>query len=156
MSTLTENTTEVLNDLLQINNDRIEGYTRAQKESRDNAADLIGLFQQMVQQSETCASELRSMITKYGGEVATGSTTMGKIYRAWMDLKITFSGNDRRTVLASCEFGEDAAQKAYKAALDESDVDDEARILISTQKGQLRNSHDLIKKMRDAEAAKAS
>jgi hypothetical protein len=33
-----------------------------------------------------------------------------------MDVKVSFSGNDRQAILESCEFGEDAAQKAYKDA----------------------------------------
>ena len=155
MSTVIENTNEVMNDLVRINNDRIEGYTKAQKESEDNTPDLINTFQQMVKQSEDCANDLKAMIMRTGGEVATGSTFMGKIYRTWMDLKITFSADDRKNILASCEFGEDAAQKAYKMALGEKELTDEARILISSQKTELRTSHDLVKKLRDAQTVEA-
>ena len=149
MSTVIENTNEVLNDLVRINNDRIEGYTRAQKESEDNSPELIPTFQNMITQSEDCVGDLKAMIMKTGGTVAEGSTIMGKIYRAWMDVRATFSTDDKQTILASCEFGEDAAQKAYKTALEETTLTDEARMLISDQKSQLKNSHDLIKKWRD-------
>jgi len=38
-----------------------------------------------------------------------------------MDVKNTFTGDDRHSVLESCEGGEDAALKAYKDALDADD-----------------------------------
>ena len=37
---------------------------------------------------------------------------MGKIYSAWMDVKSAFTCKNRVSILASCEFGEDQAQKA--------------------------------------------
>ncbi len=43
-----------------------------------------------------------------------GTTEMGKIYRAWMDVKAVFTGENRHTILSNCEAGEDATQKAYK------------------------------------------
>ena len=41
----------------------------------------------------------------------------GKIYRTWMDVKAAFARKERLSVLEACEFGEDAAQRAYEAAL---------------------------------------
>ena len=44
-------TTEVLNDLIQINNDRINGYERALKELKDEDDDLRALFTNFIDQS---------------------------------------------------------------------------------------------------------
>ena len=155
MSTVSENTNEVLNDLVRINNDRIEGYIKAEKESEDKTPELISTFQQMVKQSQDCESALTQLIIKGGGTVAEGTTLSGKIYRTWQDVRIAFSANEKKNILSYCEFGEDAAQKAYKSALEESDLTDEARILISNQKDELRRSHDLIKRYRDQQAVEA-
>ncbi len=38
----------VLNDLIRINNDRIVGYEKAIKESKDTDVDLIAVFTKMV------------------------------------------------------------------------------------------------------------
>ena len=85
---------------------------------------------------------------------AEGTTTKGKIYRVWMDVKATFSGKDRKAILASCEFGEDAAQKAYDSALaSDADLPVEIRQLIMDQKTSLKKSHDRIKRMRDIQPA---
>ena len=149
-----ENLIEVLNDLVQINNDRIEGYERAIKETDDIDVDLQGLFQKMANESRGYLSELSSVITSLGGEVATGTTNSGKIYRVWMDVKATFTGHSRQAALENCEGGEDAAQEAYADALaSDAEIPASVRQLITDQKASLLTSHDLIKKYRDAHKA---
>ncbi|MBL7717813.1 MAG: PA2169 family four-helix-bundle protein [Flavipsychrobacter sp.] len=140
---------EVLNDLVLINNDRIAGYERAINESKDLDVDLKATFRSMVKESEENKKELTDKIRQHGGTVESGTTTAGKIYRAWMDVKAKFTGNDRKAILASCEFGEDAAQRAYRSALD-ADMDGDCRQVVAQQQQSLQNSHDLIKRYRDA------
>jgi uncharacterized protein (TIGR02284 family) len=71
-----------------------------------------------------------------------------------MDVKATFSGKDRKAILASCEYGEDAAQKAYEEALaTDATLPDDIRQLIAEQKSSLKRSHDKIKRMRDTQHA---
>ena len=143
---------EVLNDLVRINNDRIEGYEKAIEETKDKDVDLKAVFHRMADESKQYASELRNEIQRHGGEVATGTTISGKIYRAWMDVKAAFSGKGRHSVLESCEFGEDAAQKAYDEALrTDAPLPADVRQLIVNQKASLRSSHDTIKQFRDSQ-----
>src|SRR4051812_42918253 len=108
-----ENLAEVLNDLIRINNDRVAGYERAIGETKDLDVDLQAVFNKMASDSREYAAELTSQVARLGEEPATGTTNSGKIYRVWMDIKATFTGKDRQAVLENCEFGEDAAQKAY-------------------------------------------
>jgi len=143
---------EIINDLIEINHDRIEGYARAADEARDE--DLRSLFSNMASQSKRFAGELEPYADKQGEESAKGTTFKGKIYRIWMDVKAAFTGHDRKSILASCEFGEDAAQKAYNAALDHpSEIAGDLRLTIENQKKSLRESHDRIKHLRDANPA---
>lgn len=151
-TTINEKSTEVLNDLIQINNDRVAGYERAAKEADSKDLDLISLFNDMASESRQYLSDLRRYVQSNGEEPADGTTLSGKLYRAWMDVKATFTGKDRKAILASCEFGEDAAQKAYKDALEE-DLSSEVRQLIVDQKTSLRKSHDRIKRLRDIQPA---
>jgi len=146
----TELKTTILNDLIQINNDRIVGYEKAISELKAEDSDLTDLFNEMINESNEYKIDLATLVASSGEDVDTGTTTSGKIYRAWMDLKAVFTGHDRKTVLANCEFGEDAAQKAYKLALEETDLNADVRALISDQKQKLRLSHDRIKALRDA------
>lgn len=154
----TKDTIDVLNDLVLINNDRIAGYEKALDElkSTDNVLqdnyDLNILFQKMIDDSREMRNALGKEVQVLGGEIAEGTMTSGKIYRAWMDIKAVFTGNDRHTVLANCEGGEDAAQKAYQTALASDDLPRFLYDLISSQKASLKESHDEIKALRDAAA----
>lgn len=141
----TELKTEILNDLVQINNDRIEGYRRALDELKDGDADLKELFTSMINES----TEYKSQLVSAGANPDNDTTNSGKIYRVWMDVKAMFTGHDRKTVLENCEFGEDAAQKAYDTALSSDDLQSDVRALLSAQKQSLKASHDKIKLLRD-------
>ncbi len=145
---------EVLNDLIKINNDRITGYEKAKDETKDIDVDLQTIFGKMADESRKYKTELVAEVAKLGGEVADGQTTAGKIYQVWMNVKATFTGSDRQSALESCEFGEDAAQKAYRDALaSDAEIDVDTRQLITSQKADLKSSHDTIKKLRDAHKA---
>jgi uncharacterized protein (TIGR02284 family) len=145
----------VLNDLIEINNDRVVGYQKSIEELKEGNADLRTLFHRYMQESSQYANELRHEVTRLGGEpTKDGTTNSGKIYRVWMDLKAVVTGHDRKTVLANSEFGEDAAQKAYEMALN-GDVELEMplRELLVSQKAKLKVGHDEVKRLRDLEAA---
>ena len=145
---------DILNDLIKINNDRIAGYERAINESKDLDIDLKAIFERMIEESADHKLELIDEITKNGGSVEDDTTTSGKIYRAWMDIKAAMTDSDRLSILASCEFGEDAAQRAYEAALASSDlIDAGVRQLVAEQQAALKKSHDLIKQQRNAHKA---
>ena len=149
-----EKQTGVVNDLIRINNDRVEGYEKAIDELKDEDADLKTLFQRYVSESRQYAVELETEVRRLGGDPADGTTNSGKIYRVWMDLKAAITGKDRQTILNNCEFGEDAAQKAYDTALN-SDVTLEPtlRELIVRQKASLKSGHDEVKRLRDMHEA---
>lgn len=142
-------TAEMLNDLVQINNDRIEGYTKAIDQLDAGDTDLKSLFVSFITQSQEMKSELQNVISTLGEEVETGTTMSGDIYRTWMDVKAVFAGNDRQTALENCEFGEDAAQKAYRTVIESEDLLPDARVLVTTQKMDLKSSHDKVKLLRD-------
>jgi uncharacterized protein (TIGR02284 family) len=141
----------VLNDLIEINNDRVTGYEKAANESKRLDVDLRAIFHSMANDSRKYAAELTNIVTNSGGEPATGNTGKGKIYQVWMDVKTTFSGHDRQSILESCEFGEDNAQKAYSAALaSDAEIDVATRQVITDQQASLKTAHDTIKGFRDA------
>ena len=145
-----EQLTETLNDLVRINNDRITGYEKASDETKDADVDLQATFNKMADESRMYVKELNEKLLSLGGQPSSDTTTAGKIYRVWMDVKNTFTGADRESILGSCEFGEDAAQKAYNEALEtDAEMDADTRQLIMKQKNSLKSSHDIIKKYRD-------
>lgn len=146
-------TTDVLHDLVAIHNDRIEGYEKAIKELDPVDADLADLFSSMADESRTLKSQLQEHLNNLEGFVHEhDSTTMGgKLYRAWMDVKATFSTDNRKAALESCEYGEDKAQDAYQEALAEKELSPDIRNLLIGQQRTLMVSHNRIKALRNAE-----
>jgi uncharacterized protein (TIGR02284 family) len=146
---LDEKQINVLNSLIEINNDRMEGYERASKETEET--DLKQLFSQLIQTSHKCRTELVNEVLKGGGHPIEGTTATGKVFRAWMDIKAALTGKDRKTILNSCEFGEDAAIETYEMALqnDIADLSQEHKAMISNQLSYIRADHDKIKRFRD-------
>jgi uncharacterized protein (TIGR02284 family) len=145
----TKDTIEVLNDLIQINNDRIIGYEKAIRDTKPEDDDLKVLYATMIAESHRIKIALATEVQSMGAEVEEGTTTGGKIYRAWMEVKAIFTGHDRHTILANCEAGEDAVQQAYRTALEHKALPAYIRTLLVRQKEALGSSHDEIKALRD-------
>jgi uncharacterized protein (TIGR02284 family) len=146
--------TETLNDLVKINNDRIVGYEKAADQTKTSDVDLAMIFRKMANESRTYKQELEKKISTLGGEIENDTTISGKIYRSWMSVKNLFTGSDRKSILESCEYGEDAAQKAYNDALEsDTEIDADTRQLIMKQKTSLKSSHDIIRNYRDMQTA---
>lgn len=141
---------EVLNDLIRINHDRTEGYHKAVEELKPTDIDLKTMFTNMANTSVQYANELAAEVRNLGGNPAVDSTQSGKLYRVWMDIRSGISARDRKSVLALCEFGEDAALKAYKLALEsDAEIPSNIRQLIMDQNSGLQSSHDVVKRYRD-------
>ena len=139
---------DVLNTLVQINNDRIDGYEHAKNETDES--DLKVLFNGMAVRSRMLNRQLANEVLKYGGKPTESTTTLGKVFRAWMDFKATLTGKDRKAILVSCEFGEDAAQDTYADAIKNgSELPSDIVKLIADQKAQLSEDHNRVKSLRD-------
>lgn len=143
----------VLNDLIKINIDRVTGYEKAIKETPAEDANLRSLFSRMGEESREYRKELAEEVRNLGGEPADERTVPGKIYQTWMDVRSSITTDEEKTVLALCEFGEDAAQRAYEKALNEKDLPPDIRQTIQSQRSALKESHDTIKRERDLHKA---
>lgn len=140
---------DVLNTLIILNNDRIEGYETAIKET--NEEDLIVLFARFVQTSQKCKQELIIEVINHGGKVAEGTMTSGKLFRFWMDIKASLTNQDRKAILNSCEYGEDIAVATYERTLknDSEHLNADQLFMIKAQYDSIKANHDKVKAMRD-------
>ena len=144
-----EKTIEVLNVLITINNDRIEGYETAAKETEEQ--DLQLFFNELKQTSLHCNVELISEVIKLGGIATEGTKTSGKFFRVWMDVKAALTGKDRKVILNSCEYGEDMAKETYEQVLENvaDHLSFEQQAMIKAQHLLLVADHSKVKMMRD-------
>lgn len=137
-----EKTIAVLNDLLQITNDRIEGFSKVEKKVWDTYSGLKADYDNMVSASQEMKSELVGLITERGGLPENNTTTAGAIHRAWIDVKNSFSGNKDEATLENVLFGEDAAIKAYQNALDSGELCTESSRKVQDQLHHLKASYN--------------
>jgi uncharacterized protein (TIGR02284 family) len=141
---------EELNDLVQIQNDRIKGYQNAQEELKDKDDDLRRVFSNMIDTSKQHKNELSRQIVELGGETTEGTTVSGKLYRVWMDIKSTVTGHNRETILESCKFGEEAAQKVYDMALaSDAAMTPGLRSLLVAQQGELKAALNEVSRLEE-------
>src|SRR5205085_7383483 len=126
----------------------VEGYKLAARETED--PQLKNLFAGFSADSMKFREELIAYVTRLGGKPAEDTTQQGKVYRAWMEIKKALTGRDRHAIIASCEFGEDAALEAYDDAFKtEVTMPADLREVLHQQRVQIRESHDHIKALRD-------
>jgi uncharacterized protein (TIGR02284 family) len=144
-----EKSIDVLNKLIEINNDRIEGYETASDETEES--DLKNLFSSLMATSKKCKAELTEEVERLGGEATEGTKVSGKFFRVWMDVKAALTGKDRKAILDSCEYGEDIAVETYEKALknDDDDLGLEQRSMIAAQYELIKADHDEVKSLRD-------
>ncbi len=146
-----DKTVEVLNDLLKINSDRIAGYQMALDQSKNIDPGIRAEFKKIVSDGIGYRQQLIDTIARLNGDAKTGTTFFGKIYRAWTDLKVTFSVSTQKSVIASCIYNEEIALQVYNAALNLNiAMSDDIKELIEAQEKELRATHSHIRKYREA------
>ena len=140
-----------LNDLVKINNDRIQGYEKAIEDNED--AQLDDLFRHYVIQSQQFRSQLAEHIVRIDGLAvsdATSTDVSSKIHRAWIDIKSAITGKDRETVLSSVEFGDSAAVEAYRDAIDKDHIPAYIKEVLIKQLSELQAAAEKVKALQKA------
>jgi uncharacterized protein (TIGR02284 family) len=145
----TNESIDILNNLIVLNNDRIDGYEAAYSETYKE--ELRDLFKKLQQTSHECKSELESEVKRLGGTPEEGTMILGKLHRGWMDIKAAITGSDSDAILSSCEYGEQTIIKAYEDALEEDadDVTYEQKAMLSQQLLMLKNDYEKVQLMQD-------
>ena len=135
-----QNDPDILNDLIKINNDRIEGYELAidlANEQGEGAREAV--FRKMIGQSEKFIAEL-SPLVELAGQYATDRTKLsGELFRLWMVIKSKLSGGNMQDLL----------EHYNKALAEENKLSIGAKNLIQIQLSQQREAHENIKILRD-------
>ena len=142
---------EVINDLIKINKDREERYVKASRELTPAEHNLRGVFERKAQESRNNVIQLQHKAEEVGAqageEVSPNDSFMGALYSAWLNLKEAFSSDDEKTILASVETGEKAAQKCYEDALNEKELPEDVSSIIREQKRTIEQSEQEIRNL---------
>ncbi|MEO7413799.1 MAG: PA2169 family four-helix-bundle protein [Opitutaceae bacterium] len=149
MNNLADKSRHILNDLIEICKDGQHGFQTAADDAKDES--LLQLFRQYSTERTRYIAELQERVRDIGGEPDKHGTVTGTLHRGWINIKAAVSSNEPHAVLAECERGEDAAVKAYREALAESELDPESRRVIQKQAEGVQAAHDKVKQLRDSQ-----
>lgn len=109
---------KAVNHLIARYGDAVKGYRDAADEIDDAGlkAQLLKKADQRQEYSNKLQSALANLGEKYNVD---GGTTEGAVFRAWINLKATVTGQDDLAVMNAVRTGEEEAVKSYQGVLGE-------------------------------------
>ena len=134
-------TVDALNDLLQITNDRLEGFKKVDTKMIESYGDLSKEYDHMVTESTQMRTELSSLVRERGGDPDNSTTVAGGLHRTWIDVKNSLTGNKDEATLENVVFGEHAAINAYEGVLESGDLCPESSKVVQDQLHKLKSSY---------------
>jgi uncharacterized protein (TIGR02284 family) len=146
----TSKTTEVLNDLICINDDRVEGYKTALSQSASLIPELQDTLCVIISDGINYRHQLAMRIKQFGA-LNVKEHVPGNIYQAWNDLKGVFATGSQKSVITSCLYNEEVALHAYKAALCIDNIRRSEAVfqMITAHEKGLKENHNILKSYRD-------
>ncbi|MBF8457387.1 PA2169 family four-helix-bundle protein [Kaistella sp. G5-32] len=135
-------TVETLNELLQIINDRIEGFKNIDSKMIESYSGLKEEYDHKLVESYNMRTELTALIEEKGGDPNNTTTIAGGIHRAWLDFKNSISSDQDEISLETVLSGENAAIKAFENALKSGNLCSESSKVVQDQLQELRSSYD--------------
>jgi uncharacterized protein (TIGR02284 family) len=139
----------VLNNLIEINNDRIQVYETATIVIEES--DLKDLFSEFQKTSEIFKSELAEEVQKMGGIPVDVIKKNNFFVKLWMNFKAKLIDKDKEDILNTLEYKEFVAIKSYKETLADNfdHLTVELLIILKSQQILLTAHHDKVKKLGD-------
>ena len=131
---------KVINRLMQICNEKIEGYQNAAENVQHS--ELAETFRSLAAQNKSFLGELLPF-TQGPSSSELEEPLIDDIFNDWMDFKSDLSGDDEIGLINACEMGEKHAISAYEEAL-ENTITDEVRDVISDHLLQMKNNLEIL------------
>jgi uncharacterized protein (TIGR02284 family) len=138
---------EVLDELMQTLEDGIEGFAAAiAKLDPAVSPSELELFTSLRQQRQDFRDDLRKLGMTMGHEVEEKGTIAGKLHRSWMGLKDVVSGSDAGGVVDVVEQGEGHALNVFTDAC-AKDLPHQMKVLVEHQRGAILASYAHVAQM---------
>ncbi|GAA5087400.1 PA2169 family four-helix-bundle protein [Chryseobacterium ginsengisoli] len=136
----------VLNDLLHITNDRIQGFSKVEGKIWEKYPDVKDDYDRMITQSKIMKNELIDLIQENGEKASDTSSVAGALHRTWIDIKNSFTiGNTEESTLENVIFGENAAIDAYQNAIDTGNLSENSLDIVSEHLKNIKDSYHQFK-----------
>jgi uncharacterized protein (TIGR02284 family) len=140
---------EVLNDLIQVNNERISRYEQLIAALSPSDSELRFLFARIIGESHqnkiTLATELQAM----GESIDLSPFKRGKVYQVAVENMDKFGEGSRLNILDHTDVCETAVLLGYDFSLRSDDVAAYLRDLLIEHQHRIREAHHQIKILKD-------
>jgi len=148
-----DNTVDQLNKLIETCKDGEYGFRSCAEHVK--STDLKTIFLNRADGCQKAASELQSLVVRFGGKPDTSSSATGTLHRGWVSVVRTLTGYSDQAILDECERGEDAALERYRDAL-KAELPSDVMSVVQTQYEGVKRNHDQIRTLRNQVRAAAS
>ena len=144
----THETVTVLRSLIETCREGTEGYRTAAERVEDER--LRALFEQYAEQRAAFLGELEGEVRRLGEDPREMRTLAETLEHGWMSVREALTSNDRESVVAECERGEDEALEKYRGAL-ASPLPDPIREIVVRQYEGVQQAHDEMRALERGE-----
>ena len=125
--------------------DSVNGY-------RDAASNAEGsrfqeIFRRNANERSRVAEDLRTEITRLGGNAPDDGSFLGATHQRFLDLKAAVTGRDELAIVNEVERGEDYLKEKFETAL-KADLDPQTRSVIETAYQSVRKGHDQMRDLK--------
>lgn len=138
-------TTTVVNHMIEVLNERILGYRKAGDNVNDTEARSV--FTEYSMQAERFADELIPFTDKFSKD-DLGTRAHGDAFRFWMDMKSAITNGSKNAMIEASKTGEDAAIRNYEEALENKELSSEIRGILSRQLSEIKTAKSRIDSMK--------
>ena len=144
-------TTMTLNTLIATLIDSVDGYEKSAAEVENRR--FAELFLARAQERRGAVETLQNAVSAQGGNPEDDGTMTGALHRAFQSLREIVTTRDDAAIVAEIERGEDYLKAKFEAALDEAELDPQARAAVSSAWQSVKAGHDQMRDLKHGIAA---
>ena len=135
-----------LNTLIATTIDSVTGYEDAA--SNLDSPRLAEIFRKNASDRQQVVQDLRSEVSRLGGNPEDEGSFMGKTHQRFLDIKAAVAGRDEKTIVNEVERGEDYLKEKFETALNDGSLSGEARAAVERCYQSVRQGHDQISQLK--------
>jgi uncharacterized protein (TIGR02284 family) len=135
-----------LNTLTTTLIDSVNGFEDAAANTENQS--FQQLFRERASDRRQVIQDLRSEVSRLGGDPADDASFMGQTHQRWLDLKAAVTGRDDKAIINEVERGEDYLKEKFEAALNSQDLTGDSRAVVERAYQSVRQGHDRVAQLK--------
>lgn len=140
----------LLNDLLQLNRDSVEGFTKAIEWA--TSPKLKATFESALAERRAAVAALEPLVRAAGGVPDKTLSVSGTLHRTWMKVRESFAANGDNALILEVERAEDEMRDAYVDAM-KLPLPAMVKDVIAAQSKQVLAVHDTFRDLKHGRTA---